>query len=74
MSLTVVDHPVIHDRLTRMRHRDTAPEAFRAAVHQISLMLAYEAARMLPVRETDTPTPLVAAKTKVVGLPKEKPI
>lgn len=69
MSLTVVDHPVIHDRLTRMRHRDTAPEAFRAAVHQISLMLAYEAARMLPVRETDTPTPLVAAKTKVLARP-----
>lgn len=69
MSLTVVDHPVIHDRLSRMRHRDTPPQAFRAAVHEISLMLAYEAARLLPVRETETPTPLVTARTHVLARP-----
>ena len=69
MSLTVVEHPVIHDRLTRLRHRDTAPEDFRRAVHQISVMLAYEAARLLGVRETETPTPLVTARTKFLARP-----
>ena len=69
MSLTVVDHPIIHDRLTRMRHRDTGPEEFRRAVHQISAMLAYEAARLLAVREIETPTPLVTARTKVLARP-----
>lgn len=69
MSLTVVEHPVIHDRLTRLRHRDTGPEDFRRAVHQISVMLAYEAARLLGVRETETPTPLVTARTKFLTRP-----
>ena len=69
MSLTVVEHPVIQDRLTRLRHRDTGPEDFRRAVHQISVMLAYEAARLLGVRETKTPTPLVTARTKFLARP-----
>ncbi len=69
MSLTVVDHPVIHDRLTRLRHRDTKPEDFRRAVHQISSMLAYEAARLFSVRETETSTPLVVTTTKVLARP-----
>lgn len=69
MSLTVVDHPIIHDRLTRLRHRDTPPQEFRAAVHQISWMVAYEAARRLPLLETDTPTPLTTARTRVLARP-----
>ena len=69
MSLTVVDHPVIHDRLTRLRHRDTPPEDFRRAVHQISSMLAYEAARLFAVKEIETPTPLVVATTKMLARP-----
>ncbi len=69
MSLTVVDHPVIHDRLTRLRHRDTPPDEFRRAVHQISVMLAYEAARLFGLRDTETPTPLVTARTKFLARP-----
>ncbi len=69
MSLTVVDHPVIHDRLTRLRHCDTPPEEFRRAVHQISVMLAYEAARLFGVRDTETPTPLVSVRTKFLARP-----
>lgn len=69
MSLTLVDHPVVHDRLARLRHRDTGPEGFRAAVHQISGMVAYEACRLLTLRETETPTPLVPAKTRQLARP-----
>jgi len=69
MSLTVVDHPVIHDRLARLRHRDTGAEEFRRAVHQISAMLAYEATRHLPLQESETPTPLVTAKTRQLARP-----
>lgn len=69
MKLTIVDHPLVHDRLARLRHRDTGPEEFRRAVHQISQMLAYEATRQLPLRETETPTPLVTARTRALARP-----
>jgi uracil phosphoribosyltransferase len=64
MNLTVLDHPIVHDRLARLRHRETEPEAFRRALHQISRILACEAARLLPLQNTETPTPLTTAKTK----------
>lgn len=69
MSLTVADHPVIHDRLARLRYRDTSPEEFRRCLHQITLLLAAEAARLLPLRESETPTPLATARTRVLARP-----
>ena len=69
MSLTVADHPVIHDRLTCLRHRDTDSEDFRRCLHQITALLVCEATRGLPLRETATPTPLVTASTKVLARP-----
>lgn len=67
MSLTVADHPVIHDRLACLRHRDTGVEAFRRCLHQITGLLVCEASRLLLVRETETQTPLVTAKAKVLA-------
>ena len=67
--MTVADHPVIHDRLSRLRHRDTGPEEFRRCLHQITALLVSEASRLLPVRETETPTPLVIARTKALARP-----
>jgi uracil phosphoribosyltransferase len=69
MSLTVLDHPVIHDRLARLRHCETPPEEFRRALHQITLLMAGEAAKLLPLRDTETPTPLAIARTKVFARP-----
>jgi uracil phosphoribosyltransferase len=69
MSLTVADHPVIHDRLACLRHRDTGVEAFRRCLHQITALLVCEATRLLPVRETETPTPLVMARARVLARP-----
>ena len=69
MNLTVADHPIIHDRLSCLRHRDTGPEAFRRCLHQITALLVSEAARLLPLREIETPTPLVTARSKVLARP-----
>lgn len=69
MSLTVADHPVIHDRLACLRHRDTGVEAFRRCLHQITALLVAEATRLLPVEETETPTPLVTTRAKVLARP-----
>src|SRR4029453_3304128 len=56
--LVVVDHPVLADRLTVMRDRDTGHADFRQALFEASAILALEAARDLPVTAVDLQTPL----------------
>jgi uracil phosphoribosyltransferase len=56
--LTVVDHPVLADRLTVMRDRSTGHGEFRQALFEASAILAVEAARELPVTPVELETPL----------------
>jgi uracil phosphoribosyltransferase len=56
--LVVVDHPVLADRLTVMRDRDTSHGDFRQALFEASAILAVEAARDLPVTAVEVQTPL----------------
>lgn len=56
--LTVVQHPVLADRLTVLRDRDTSWPNFRHALFECSAILAVEAARELQVVETEIQTPL----------------
>jgi uracil phosphoribosyltransferase len=56
--LVVVDHPVLADRLTVMRDRDTGHGEFRQALFEASAILAVEAARDLPVTAVEVQTPL----------------
>jgi uracil phosphoribosyltransferase len=56
--LVVVDHPVLADRLTVMRDRNTGHGEFRQALFEASAILAVEAARELPVAKVDVETPL----------------
>ena len=57
-QLTVVEHPVLADRLTVLRDRNTTWPSFRHALFECSAILAVEAARGLPLVETEIDTPL----------------
>src|SRR5271169_7052388 len=57
-GLTVVDHPLVQHKLSLMRDRDTPTAEFRRLLREISLLLAYEATRELPVEATEIHTPL----------------
>ncbi len=56
--LTVVEHPVLADRLTVLRDRDTSWPNFRHALFECSAILAIEVARELQVVDTEIQTPL----------------
>ncbi len=56
--LTVVEHPVLADRLTVLRDRATGWPSFRHAMFECAAILAVEVARELPVREVEVETPL----------------
>ncbi len=57
-GLTVVDHPLVQHKLSLMRDRETSTAEFRRLLREISLLLAYEATRELPLEPTEIDTPL----------------
>ncbi len=59
--VTVVDHPVLADRLAVLRASGTPHGEFRQALYEASAILAVEVARELPVTEVEVQTPLEPA-------------
>jgi uracil phosphoribosyltransferase len=57
-NLTVVTHPLVQHKLTIMRERDTSTASFRRLLREISLLLAYEVTRDLPLTAKRIITPL----------------
>jgi uracil phosphoribosyltransferase len=58
MNVLVVAHPLARARLTTMRDARTDSAAFRAALHELTVMLVYEATRELPVVTERLHTPV----------------
>jgi len=56
--LTVVTHPLVQHKLTLMREADTSTASFRKLLREISLLLAYEVTRELPMTTKRIETPL----------------
>lgn len=56
--LTIVDHPLVQHKLTLMREADTSTKSFRQLLREISLLLAYEVTRALPMTTKQIDTPL----------------
>ncbi|HXU80063.1 MAG TPA: uracil phosphoribosyltransferase [Polyangia bacterium] len=58
----VIDHPLVQHKLTLLRQKHISTSSFRDLVSEISLLLAYEVTRNLPLIETEVETPLAKAK------------
>jgi uracil phosphoribosyltransferase len=58
MTLHIVDHPLLHDIMARLRDRQTSSEDYRALTYRISTFLVAEATQNLPTREIEVDTPL----------------
>jgi uracil phosphoribosyltransferase len=56
--LTVVSHPLVQHKLTLMREKNTSTASFRQLLREISLLLAYEVTRELPMTVKRIETPL----------------
>ena len=61
MDVLVVDHPLAQTRLTAMRDSRTDSANFRAALHELTTMLAYEAARTFAAETFPVETPVATA-------------
>ncbi|MBW7921256.1 MAG: uracil phosphoribosyltransferase [Rubellimicrobium sp.] len=57
-KLTVVEHPLVQHKLTLMRERETSTASFRRLLREISLLLAYEVTREMPMTTRMIETPI----------------
>ncbi len=61
-NTTVVAHPLVQHKLTLMRQKDTSTASFRRLLHEISMLLAYEACRDMKLTYVDIETPVAPMK------------
>ncbi len=64
--LTIVDHPLVQHKLTQMRKKETPSGLFRQLLHEISMLIAYEVTRELPMTTQRIETPLVEMDAPVL--------
>ncbi len=64
MPLTIVDHPLVQHKLSVLRDRETTVRDFRDLCTEISMLMAYDAMRDLPLEEVLVQTPVAEAKAR----------
>ena len=65
-NLFIVDHPLVLHKLTLMRDKNTPSAVFRHLLREISLLLAYEVARDLPMTMQTIETPLTQMEAPIL--------
>ncbi len=68
-NLIIVDHPLISDRLTRLRDVETNTASFRSILSHISLLLSYAVTSELKASMRHIQTPLCATQAPCLGEP-----
>jgi uracil phosphoribosyltransferase len=62
----VIDHPLVQHKLSLMRSKDTSTSNFRNLLREISMLLAYEVCRDLPVTMIPIETPIAPMTAPVL--------
>lgn len=62
-----VNHPLILHKLAFIRNKETGSKDFRDLVSEVSMLLAYEVTRDLPMEEVEIATPICKTKCKMLA-------
>ncbi|MFC5606395.1 uracil phosphoribosyltransferase [Variovorax soli] len=65
-NVHLIDHPLVQHKLTLMRRKDASTNSFRRLLNELSMLMAYEVTRDVPMQEIDIETPLESMKAKVI--------
>jgi uracil phosphoribosyltransferase len=66
VAVHLVHHPIVQDALTSLRDQATTASHFRRLTHRLSLIVAMEATRKLPMALARVQTPLETAQGEVL--------
>jgi uracil phosphoribosyltransferase len=65
-QVTVIDHPLLQHKLTLLRQKERSTNSFRNLVAEISMLLAYELTRELPLVYEEIETPLAKMRAPLL--------
>ena len=62
-----MNHPLIQHKLSIIRDKNTGAKEFRELVKEVSMLMAYEVTRDLPLEEVEIETPVCMTKSKMIA-------
>ena len=65
-TVTVISHPLVQHKLTLMRRKDASTNTFRTLLNELSMLMAYEVTRDMPVQLVEIETPLETMNAPVI--------
>lgn len=68
-KLHIVRHPVVQDKLARMREKGTSVADFRALAGEVAMLMAYEVTRDFPLTQKTIRTPMGKVRAPVLKEP-----
>ncbi len=66
-NVTILDHPLLKHKISRLRDETTGTNEFRSLVEEIAMLMGYEALRDLPTEEVEVKTPIEACMAPVIA-------
>ncbi len=66
-NVTILDHPLLKHKISRLRDETTGTNEFRSLVEEIAMLMGYEALRDLPTEEVEVKTPIETCKAPVIS-------
>jgi uracil phosphoribosyltransferase len=68
-NIHINTHPIVQDRLTKLRNKATRPKTFRQCLNDIALHLSIDATQNLPTYQKTIETPLEETEGTLLGDP-----
>lgn len=66
-TLHIVKHPLIQDKLTHLRNKDTDYATFRRLMNEVGMLLGYEVTKHLPTTLIEIETPLAKTNSPTIN-------
>lgn len=58
MQITVIEHPLLKEKLTVLRDQNTDTRHFRRTLDEVAMLMTFEVTRDLPIKEVEVTTPM----------------
>lgn len=66
-NVTIMEHPLIKHKISRLRDKNTGTNEFRTLVEEISMLMGFEALRDLPTEDVEIETPIETCMTPMIA-------
>ena len=66
-NVTILTHPLIQHKISRLRDKNTGTNEFRALVGEIAMLMGFEALSDLPLEDVEVETPIEKCMTPMIS-------